>query len=81
MPAGARLLARSDFCPVAAFALGQRVMCVQPHPEFDTDYSAFLLQSRRHVLGEDGWHSRLEGLQQGHDGLRIAREILSFVKA
>lgn len=80
LPAGARLLAGNDFCPVAAFALDQRVWCVQPHPEFDPDYSAFLLDSRRHLLGEEGWQSRRDGLHKGHDGLRIAKEMLAFVR-
>lgn len=80
LPPGARLLARSDFCPVAAFALQDRVMCVQPHPEFDEDYAAFLLDSRRHLLGEHAVRTHIEGLRQGHDGLAIAWQMLSFVR-
>lgn len=80
LPPGGRLLASNDFCPVAAFSVGQRVLCVQPHPEFEPDYSAFLLESRRHLLGEHGFQSRLDGLQQGHDGLRVAAEMLRFVR-
>ncbi len=80
LPPGAQLLAASAFCPVAAYSVGQRVFCVQPHPEFDADYSAFLMSSRRRLLGEDGHQARLDGLAQGHDGLRIAGEILSFVR-
>ena len=41
LPGGAKLLATSEFCPVAAFAIDDRVFCVQPHPEFVEDYSAF----------------------------------------
>lgn len=80
LPAGARLLASSDFCPVAAFSVDNRVLCVQPHPEFDEDYAAFLLNSRRHVLGDDAVQARIEGLSQGHDGLAIAQQMLSFVR-
>lgn len=81
LPPGARLIARSDFCPVAAFAVGARVLCVQPHPEFDEDYAAFLLHARRHMLGQDAVDARLAGLRQGHDGLVIARQMLSFVRS
>jgi len=35
MPAEGRLLARSDRCPVQAFAIGDHVRAVQWHPEFD----------------------------------------------
>ena len=37
LPVGATLLATSDFCPVAAFGVGDHVFCVQPHPEFVED--------------------------------------------
>jgi len=53
VPPGATLLATSDFCPVAGFAVGNQVFCVQPHPEFVPEYSAFLLDKRRSLLGEE----------------------------
>ncbi|MCA8836338.1 MAG: hypothetical protein K0U66_03860 [Gammaproteobacteria bacterium] len=34
MPTGARRLAGDDFCPNAAFEIGDRVLTVQGHPEF-----------------------------------------------
>lgn len=80
LPPGARLVATSDFCPVAAFAVEDRVLCVQPHPEFDEDYAAFLMNSRRQVLGQDGLAARMADLRQGHDGLAIARQMLSFLR-
>ncbi len=80
LPEGATLLASSEFCPVAAYTVGDRVLAVQPHPEFDLDYAAFLLNRRRPVLGDEAVETRLQGLSQGHDGLRIAQEILSFVR-
>jgi GMP synthase-like glutamine amidotransferase len=73
-------LASNAFCPVAAYAVQDRVLCVQPHPEFDAEYAAFLLQSRREVLGDAVVDSRLAGLSQGHDGTLIARQMLSFVR-
>ena len=34
LPEGAVLLARTDHCPVAAYALGTSAFAIQPHPEF-----------------------------------------------
>ena len=47
LPDGATLLASSDFCPVAAYAVEDHVFCVQPHPEFVDDYTLALAELRR----------------------------------
>lgn len=80
LPPGARWLAGNAFCPVAAYAVEDRVLCVQPHPEFDEAYAAFLLESRRQVLGEERVNAYLAGLRQGHDGTLVARQMLNFVR-
>ena len=80
LPANARLLASSEFCPVAAFALAEQVFCVQAHPEFVEDYSAFLLNKRRATLGEEKYHTCMQGLAQGHEGLAVARMMVAFVE-
>src|SRR4051812_42945018 len=46
LPVGATLLARSAFCPIAAYSIDDRVFCIQPHPEFVEDYSAWILRKR-----------------------------------
>ena len=79
VPPGAQLLASHEQCPVAAFRVQDRVWCVQPHPEFVPDYSAFLLHKMRGQLGEPAFHMGMESLSQGHDGLALGREIVRFV--
>ncbi|MBM3386097.1 MAG: amidotransferase [Betaproteobacteria bacterium] len=79
LPAGATLLARSPHCPVAAYALGSQVLCVQPHPEFDVDYAACLIEARRARLTPEGVAERLASLQGGHDGLAFGRFIVRFI--
>src|SRR4051812_5676281 len=53
LPPGATLQARSAFCPVAAYSVEDRVFCIQAHPEFVPDYSAWILDKRRHLLGAE----------------------------
>ena len=80
LPEGTRLLATSAFCPVAAFGVDDQVFCVQPHPEFVEDYSAFLLNKRRMVLGEPIYSAATESLAQGHDGGDVARMMVAFIQ-
>lgn len=80
LPLGATLLASSAFCPVAAFAVGEQVLCMQPHPEFVEDYSAYLLDKRRAALGDAHYTASSNSLTLGHDGLRVARMMVAFIE-
>ncbi len=80
LPEGTRLLATSAFCPVAAFGVDDEIFCVQPHPEFVEDYSAFLLNKRRAVLGEPVYTAATDSLSQGHDGGDVARMMVAFIQ-
>lgn len=79
LPEGARLLARSAHCPIAAYALDEQVLCVQPHPEFVPDYSAFLINKRRELYGAARAQQALDALAAGHDGDVFARAIVAFI--
>jgi GMP synthase-like glutamine amidotransferase len=79
LPKGATLLASSAFCPVAAFAVDERILCVQPHPEFVEDYSAYLLDFRRRALGEALYAQAQQELTKGHEGAAFARMMVAFI--
>lgn len=80
LPAGARLVASSDFCPVAAYAKGEEVFCVQAHPEFVPDYSSFLIQRRRGSWTDEKVDNAMASLALGHEGDAIARMMIAFVQ-
>ena len=80
VPPGATLVASSDFCPVAAFTVGQEVFCIQPHPEFKEEISAYLMDTRRALLGEEKYAAASASLQHGHEGDHIARMVVAFLE-
>ena len=80
LPDGATLLARSDFCPIAAYAIDDHVFCVQPHPEFVEAYSAWLLDKRREAVGPDRYAAARADLALPHDGLEVACYMQAFVE-
>ena len=80
LPAGATLVARSEFCPVAAYAIDDHVFCVQPHPEFVEAYSDYLLEKRRDAVGPARYAAARADLAQAHDGLDVARFMQAFVE-
>ena len=53
LPPGAELALHSDHCPIAGFTIGDRVLAIQPHPEFTSELTIDLLETRRARLGDD----------------------------
>ena len=80
LPKGAALVASSAFCPVAAFTVGQEVFCIQPHPEFEPEISAYLMDKRHALLGEKKYAAASASLQYGHEGEQIARMVVAFLE-
>lgn len=52
LPPGARVLAASAPCPVAAFELGPLAVGIQGHPEFTRAYAQDLFETRRAQIGD-----------------------------
>ena len=80
LPENAVLLASNAHCPVAGYAVGEEVFCVQGHPEFVEAYSAFLMGKRREMLGEDLYGAGVKSLVHKHDGPDVARMMMAFVE-
>ena len=80
LPEGATLQARSAFCPIAAYSVDDRVFCIQPHPEFVPDYSAWILQKRPESVAADRRERVRAELALPHAGLDVARYMRSFVE-
>lgn len=53
LPDGATVFATSDYCPVGGYRIGDRVLCVQGHPEFVPDLCRILMGRRREIIGDD----------------------------
>ena len=80
LPDGATLLARSEFCPIAAYSVADHVFCIQPHPEFVEDYSAWILAKRPESVSVDRRASVRAAMALPHDGLDVARFMRDFVE-
>jgi GMP synthase-like glutamine amidotransferase len=81
LPPGARLLATSAYCPNAAFALGDRAIGIQPHPELTADHSRILLSARRDLIGADRADTALSTLDRPLDRRLVAGWIARFLLA
>lgn len=84
LPEGARLIATSEFCPIAGLAYDDRAISFQPHPEFDNAYERDLILMRRGSrIPEERAAPALAALRddgQAPDAGRVAEWIRRFFK-
>ena len=59
-PPHAELLAASEFCPIAMFALGGQFFCMQGHPEFSAAFCDAILEQRRDNMPPEVWRKAKE---------------------
>lgn len=52
IPPGARTIARGETAEHPMFLVGETILCVQDHPEYDADYIAGLVEMRRPRMGD-----------------------------
>lgn len=79
LPKNATAIASSEFCPFAAYHIGDQVLCFQGHPEFRHEYSRALLDLRQHALGEPVYSKAMESLVEQHHGITVAEWMMRFV--
>ncbi len=80
LPADARVVGSSDFCPYAALAYGDRAYTIQPHPEFNDGFAYGLIEARRGILPEDVADRAEESLGVDTSSPELALYIASFFK-
>ena len=78
LPNGARLFARSDYCPIGGMLIGERAWTLQVHPEFSPALADSLLATRLALFGEEKAESARATLQQPLQQQRISGWISRF---
>lgn len=80
IPADARLIATSAFTPHAGLAFGEDAMSFQCHPEFQPEYAAALIESRRgHRFEVELADEALATLRRPNDRAVLTAWIRSFL--
>ncbi len=81
LPRGARLLATTSLDPHAAYAMGERVRCVQFHPEIDGAAMRGYIAARADVMRAEGLDpdAALANAQDGHGARLLQAFVCNFV--
>ena len=76
----AAVVGSTPFCRYAALAYGDRAWSIQPHPEFDGEFMADLIETRGKVLPEEIASRGMASRGSSVSSARIADHIKAFLK-
>ena len=80
LPTDSKLIAGSDFCPIAGFQTGEHFLALQGHPEFSREYSQALLEKRVDRIGKDTAEAALNSLSKDVDADTVGAWMVEFLK-
>lgn len=76
LPQGVRVVGTSDFCAYAALAYGNNILTVQPHPEFNADVMASLMEHRSSTVEPDRLAAARESRTEATDAALFAERMV-----
>ncbi|MDO6581280.1 gamma-glutamyl-gamma-aminobutyrate hydrolase family protein [Photobacterium sp. 2_MG-2023] len=79
LPADARVLAGSDFCPFAMIQIKTYFLGIQGHPEFTKAYVKDLMTARQQIYAAEAYEKGIDSLSQPADDKRVVSWIVSFL--
>lgn len=78
-PPGATVLLGDDFCSIASFAIDDKVLCFQGHPEFTPQVVGDIADLRQSDIGEERTKACHDSLSTPHEGVEIGAIISDFL--
>jgi len=78
LPAKARCIASSEFCPNAIIGMGSSMIGFQGHPEFTPEYARALMELRRGIIPSERIDAGLASLAMVLDSRHVFKSIVDF---
>ena len=81
IPKDATIIGSNKMCTAQAMVIPGRLLSVQGHPEFDRKIVEILLDNRvkQGIIPENVYSEAYPRASSDHDGLLVAKSILSFI--
>ena len=81
LPQNAELIAGNSFCNISSFSIGDSVLALQAHPEFNKDFSLKLLHARKSSIEPATYLKSVSELEKlEHDSELITPNIINFLE-
>jgi GMP synthase-like glutamine amidotransferase len=80
IPPGARTIATGDTAEHPMFLIGDNILCIQDHPEYDAAYISALVETRRPRMGDEITDAALATIEdQAVDNAIVGRWLTDFL--
>lgn len=80
LPPGAELIAQDEFCPNQMFQIGDHILTLQGHPEFDVKFAKDRLISRKEKVNPETYHIAMNSFDKPQDNRVLAEWIRNFAQ-
>lgn len=80
LPEGAARLSGNEFCPFSMFSIGDHMLALQGHPEFQPDYAEGLMHMREDILGPEKFTAGIASLSSPLANVEVSVWILRFLR-
>lgn len=82
LPPGFTVIAENEFCPISMFVADEVMLGLQGHPEFDKEFCAYRIHSRKPLLDENLYRQSLASLAQMQlDSAQVLGWVARFMRA
>lgn len=72
-PANSKVILTSEFCPNYMLSIGNNILTMQGHPEFNKDYLQALIELKRNVIPEETITQAVKSLTKQTDEVTISK--------
>lgn len=79
LPPHSKVLAKATKCPVGIIQIGNKMLGIQGHPEFSSEYVKYLMKDRTNRIGEDIVTVGLESLKLPKHSDIVGKWINNFI--
>lgn len=79
-PPGARVFAGNDFCAIAGYTIGERVIGIQGHPEFTPAFARGLYDMREHKLSGEAVIRAKASIDEGPEAHSMADDLTAWMR-
>ena len=79
LPPDAKILAYADHCPNVMMTVGERILGIQAHPEFSTEFTRKLAHKHSSHFGEEVANKAIESLKTAPDNRLILELFKDFL--
>jgi GMP synthase-like glutamine amidotransferase len=79
LPPGADLLGGNEFCPNAMFSIGDTVLGIQGHPEFEPAYEKAIMDLRVEIIGRERYQKAVASLIRPADEETAGKWMVNFL--